>query len=229
MISAVSVVLAIAGGSTLELPAAVLVEGETLACTGALVAPEVVLTAAHCLESRMWVDGAEVDGLRPHPSWDADAPGLWDLALLYLADPRDEAPLTLGPTPALTDPVRHVGLGLAEGDEAHVLRAADAEVVNLFDQVLATLELDGSPCSGDSGGPVLDAEGRLVGVTSFTPDCADDVNGAARVDVAWDWLQTSIDAGPPDPEPDPDPEPPPTGCSGCALVVPFWIRWRRGR
>lgn len=206
MIPAAFAALAIVGGHPIDLPAAVLVEGAELACTGALVADDVVLSAAHCLQQGgpFAVDGEEVVGWRVHPDWRVDRPGEWDLALLYLGSGRGVLPLALGGRPAIGDPVQHVGLGLAEGDRAPVLRAADAEVVNLFDRVLATEERDGGPCYGDSGGPVLDAMGRLVAVTSFTPDCDSALNGSARVDGAEAWIAQAIADGPPEPGDDDD-------------------------
>ena len=238
MLPALSVVLAILGGQAIELPAAVLVEGRDLACTGALVAPDVVLSAAHCLEQEgpFAVDGVEVAGVRPHPDYSPTRPGELDLLLLYLTEERPEAPLVLGDAPPLGSAVRHVGLGLAEGDSEHVLRASMAEVANLFDRILATEELDGGPCHGDSGGPVLDEDSRLVAVTSFTPDCDADVNGSARVDVAAAWIEDGLVAGPPAIVDDPSVDDPPVedppeaaspGCEGCAAVLLPWFRRRR--
>ncbi len=61
VIPAISIVLAIAGGQPIDLPAAVVVEGAELMCTGSRIAEGVVLTAAHCLEQEgpFVVDGAE--------------------------------------------------------------------------------------------------------------------------------------------------------------------------
>ena len=83
---------------------------------------------------------------------------------------------------------------------------------------------------------MLDAGGRIVAVTSFTPDCDGDVNGSARVDVARSWIEESVAAGVPDPMPPEDDDPGDdddsvgagAGCTGCGLVVaPLWRR-RRG-
>lgn len=74
----------------------------------------------------------------------------------------------------------------------------------------------GGPCSGDSGGPAFDAEGRIIGVVSrgqsgCTQPVFSDVSSRAA------WLSAEI-AAVTEPEPTPEPEPKDDGpADSCAL------------
>jgi secreted trypsin-like serine protease len=172
----------------------VLIVGGSNLCSGVAIAPDLVLTAAHCVLANgryrlLAFDGQrsavkDVASVAPHPQFSprADAP---DLALVKLASPP---PPNLTPAafsdrrtpPSVGDRFIVAGFGVAvQGDRKSAGRLRMATLVatdrpssqqlNLVDPRKLGESAGLGVCNGDSGGPVFDERDRtLVGIISWS-------------------------------------------------------------
>jgi V8-like Glu-specific endopeptidase len=179
-------------------------------CSGALIAPDVVLTAQHCT-----FDGA-IGDLRVVFGADLSAPRLTlfaierrehdtlDLAVLKL-EARPDATIDVRPIPvatALLAPdqigslVEAGGYGLThDGSEGRSF--VTQRYLGPTPAADAHLEINGEGgrgvCSGDSGGPALavtaDGAVRVIGALSFGLDPCGTFDFYVRTDVALDFIE----------------------------------------
>jgi len=189
----------------------------TIECSGMLVAPQVVLTAAHCVSPGTLPEvhvGSPVGSGRfiavaqaiRHPAFD-DTTHAFDLAVLLLAEPAEIAPVAL-PTATLDASfvgasVRVVGFGVeATGALADGMRRSGTMQISAIDAYTFTATpAPSNTCGGDSGGPVftmVGADEQLLGVTvSGDPTCmVNAVDGRVDISVA-DFVRPHVDAPPP--------------------------------
>ena len=172
-----------------------LVRDGVVSCSASLVAPDLVLTAAHCVERQQafafgWGEVRDVATVRAtaraiHPRYvmppknGGVAFQGFDVALLRLERPVVEiAPLTIGRRSPERGSVRAIGYGatayVARDDgtgEAHGVgtdrRAAEGVIVgHNATELFVRFRPRSSTCYGDSGGPLLAEDGTIAAVLS---------------------------------------------------------------
>lgn len=158
------------------------------ACSGTVVTPRVVLTAAHCLDAdpqavgivRVWLgSGAEIEArsFSSYPGYRFNTPGVYDVGVVVVNDdlPRNPLPILTSRDGRVGETAIIAGWGRDQNNATASLRAGSTTLSAVRNGFLETLYAppSSSVCSGDSGGPILLQEGGswvIGGITSATSD-----------------------------------------------------------
>ena len=191
-------------------------------CTGSVIAPTVVLTAAHCVSAsetganaRFVVLTADninrpggqqlaVKEVHANPRWSAkNLENGHDQGIVILAQPTTLAPLPFNAHALAASStgasLRIVGYGLDDGVDqtgAGVKRQALTKLGSVEDTLIEVGNSQKGTCNGDSGGPAFMKLGgveTIVGTTSYGDETCSDGGYDARVDTDLDFIQPFLD------------------------------------
>lgn len=182
-------------------------------CSGTLIAPQRVLTAAHCIDDNVGAAGfgvyfgtdatlendpgfvffTEATQVVFHPAWNPnDLEAGNDIGLVFLAQAAPITPIPIRTAPLssaeIGAPMKLVGWGITGGgrEDSGQKRSTTSQLHDFNGNLMQVGDATTGTCSGDSGGPAFMNVGgqiQVAGVTSF-----------GDLDCATTSVDTRVDA-----------------------------------
>jgi V8-like Glu-specific endopeptidase len=197
---------------------AIIEDGEW-SCTGSLIAPTVVLTAAHCLPKStkakdltyfLGIDSnapatgktVAVKSIHTHPDNDPNAFDTADVGILVLKEAIHDVPLLPMLTQTMDNswvgtPALHIGFGMTNGysEQGGVKHSVWIPISEVMPTGFAYDESGVNTCGGDSGGPALvDLNGTMtiIGVNAYGDEYCEEYGVNTRIDPYQEWVMSFL-------------------------------------